>query len=57
MKIDELEIDGDATVLVAPSDLPGEGAKSEVARLSRRSAADDHHQLTRWLSGLQVPLP
>ena len=26
---DELEIDGDATVLVAPSDLPGEGAKSK----------------------------
>jgi hypothetical protein len=25
----ELEIDGDATVLVAPSDLPGEGAKSK----------------------------
>jgi hypothetical protein len=26
---DELEIDGDATVLVAPSDLSGEGAKSK----------------------------
>ena len=26
---DELEIDGDATVLVAPSDLAGEGAKSK----------------------------
>ena len=26
---DELEIDGDATVLVAPSDLPGEGSKSK----------------------------
>src|SRR5215211_6965371 len=26
---DELEIDGDATVLVAPSDLPSEGAKSK----------------------------
>jgi hypothetical protein len=26
---DELEIDGDATVLVAPSDLSGEGGKSK----------------------------
>jgi len=26
---DEIEIDGDATVLVAPSDLSGEGAKSK----------------------------
>jgi hypothetical protein len=28
-EVDELEIDGDATVLVAPSDLSGEGAKSK----------------------------